>query len=111
MATKALFRLVAITRIKIRVVHAENQSVLGDSGIIDQDVDPAKPFGGRFHRGGEGLGVGDIADDRLGRAAGGDGFGADLLELFQIPGDGDDVQARLRRGGGQWPRRSLGIHR
>ena len=53
--------------VEIRIVHAQEQAVLGDAGVVDQHIEPAVLLGELLDGFGERLGVGDVADQRLRR--------------------------------------------
>jgi len=84
-------------RIEIRVVHAQEQAVFRNAGVVDEHVEPAVRFRDSFDGFRELGGIGNIADDCFGRSFAGANFADDLIELLGAARDGNDVKAVLRQ--------------
>src|SRR5205823_3857130 len=82
--------------IEILIIHAQDQAVLGDARVVDQYVEPPMRIRDFLNRGGDGGRVSDIARQRLSRPTFSLDLPHELIELFLIARDGDDVQTVLR---------------
>ncbi len=65
-------------RVPVFALHAHEQAVARDAGIVDQNIDMLESRRDFFHRGICGSGIGDIQRERLGHSAG----GANRLQRF-----------------------------
>ena len=110
-ATKALLRFVSMTVSKSSSSMRRIRPSRGDAGVVDQHIEPAVLLGDLFDGGGQGLGIGDVAGHRLGRAAG----GVDLVDTPAAAsrrcGPRRRRAVRRRPVAGRWPRRCRAIRR
>ena len=77
------------------ILHAEDQVIAGDAGVVDQHIDPAMLVGDLLDGGGKGFASAISQTTGSADSAFGGDFCADLLEVFQIARDGHHMQPVL----------------
>ena len=70
--------------VPVGALHAHDELIAGDAGVVDQDIDLAELGDGGLDGGLDLLFVGDIESEGRGFAAGGGDFGDQFVELFLI---------------------------
>ena len=87
---KAPVRLVREDVVPVAGASCAGEAVLGDAGVVDQDVDGAEVGEDGFGAGLDGVFAGDVEGEGFGGAAGGGDFGGDGFELVEIAGGEGD---------------------
>ena len=70
--------------VPVGALHAHDELVAGDAGVVDQDVDFAELGDDGFDRGFDLLFVGDVESEGGGLAAGGGDFADQFVQFFLI---------------------------